>query len=79
MIDCLIVVVLILQATQKLLTRRYEFLRYADGTTFGKFDSCLQSTQVNKSQNLFSSSIPTDKKPIMFLVLRRWHRGRVGL
>lgn len=28
-------------------TRRYDFIRSGDGTTFGKADACLQTSQVN--------------------------------
>lgn len=35
------------QSLQKLNTRRYDYIRSSNGKTFGKYDSCLQSSKVS--------------------------------
>lgn len=35
------------QSTQKVETRRYDFIQYENGKTFGKYGACLQTAKVN--------------------------------
>lgn len=65
-----------MQSSQKLHTRRYDYVRYSNGKTFGKFDACLQSAKVRL---FYEHSNKLEKLMVFFVVIHRPNRGPLGL